>query len=133
MTDEACIDYFNMGPWPMYLGFTQSKKAFAKEMKRLSVVNVSFLSSDHANATVHILEKDGALTCIIAMEKGKGRSPEQIAGLIAHEAMHIVQELWSHIGEKVPGREAEAYLIQHIVQSCLQIACDTGRTKKTEP
>jgi len=133
VTDTPCIPYFNMGQWPLYVGFTTSRKAFAREMKRLGHPGIAFLAGDYANATMHTLEKDGCLTCIIAMEKPTGRSAEQVAGMVAHEAMHIVQELWSQIGEKEPGREAEAYLVQQIVQCCLQEAWKTGRVRKAEP
>ncbi len=131
--DEPHIAYFNMGPWPIYVGFTTSPKRFAREMKRLGCEGVASLASDHANATTHHLIKDGSATAIIAMQKDKKRSPEQVAALIAHEAVHVAQELWSNIGERTPGREAEAYLVQMIVQCCLQEVLDTGRTRKEAP
>lgn len=130
---EPHITYFNMGPWPLYLGFTQSKKAFAKELKRLTIDAQPFLASGHANATLHAFRCEGTLTCILTMAKTKGKSPEQVAGLIAHEATHVAQRLWESIGEDKPGAEAEAYLVQMIVQCCLQEACNTGRARSTAP
>ena len=130
---EAHIAYANMGPWPVYVGFTKSRKAFGREMKRLAIKGVPFLAPDHANASTHFLEHGGALTCIITLGSTKDRSIEQIASLIAHEAVHVAQEVWSSVGETKPGREAEAYLVQHVTQHCLQIALDTGRTKKEAP
>ena len=95
MTDSPHIAYYGMGAWPLYVGFTMSPKAFKKEMKRLAVEEIPpFLGSTHANATTHFLERNGALTCIVAMQKqGKDRPFEQIAGLLAHEAGHVAQEL----------------------------------------
>jgi len=134
MTDAPCIAYYGMGQWPIYVGFTQSPKAFRKEMKRLAISNPpEFLGSTHANATTHVLERNGTLTCIITFGKTKGRPVEQIAGLIAHEAVHVAQELWAAIGEHKPGAEAEAYLVQMITQCCLQDALDTGRERKEYP
>lgn len=132
MTDEPHIRYFNMGPFPIFVGFTNSPKAFAKEMKRMSVSGVDFVNPG-SNATVHTLSKDGSTVCIITMEKAKDKSPEMVAALIAHEAVHVVQELWDAIGEHEPGREAEAYLVQQIVQSCLQEAWKTKRVRRSEP
>jgi len=131
--DAPCIDYFNMGAWPVYVGFTQSPKAFKREMARLNIKDCAYLASPHANATTHYLEKDVNLTCIIALGNTKGRSAEQVAGLIAHEAMHVIQEMWANLGERSAGREAEAYLIQQIVQECLQIVNASGKVRKTEP
>ena len=136
MSLDPCIEYFNMGPWPFYCGFTTSKKKFKAEMARLGIDPApDFVTTDHANATTHFLERRSCLTAIIAMPKPKGdkHSPEQIAGLLAHEATHVAQELWRSIGEKRPGDEAEAYLVQHIVQCCLQIAYNTNRVRQTEP
>lgn len=135
MSDRPEISYYSMGAWPFYVGFTMSPKAFKKEMKRLAIDDPpSFLGSTHANATTHILEKGGTLTCIITMEKqGKDRPIEQIAGLLAHEAVHVVQELWHNIGERSPGSEAEAYLVQMITQCCLQDALGTGRVRSSYP
>jgi hypothetical protein len=132
MTDEPHIAYFNMGSWPLYVGFTNSPKRFAKEMRRMGIEGVSFLNPG-GNATMHTFVRNGTTTCIIAMEKAKDKSPEMIAALIAHEAVHVAQELWSQIGEEQPGREAEAYLVQMIVQCCLQQVWKTNRVRRTEP
>lgn len=134
MSEEPCIAYFHMGPWPFYCGFTTKPKAFRLEMERLKIKPApDFTASTHANATTHFLEKDGVLTAVITMQNPKSRSIEQVAGLLAHEATHVVQEVWEQFGERQPGKEAEAYLVQHIVQCCLQVAYKTGRVRKSEP
>lgn len=134
MNGEPNVEYFHMGQWPLYIGFTMSQKAFKKEMKRLNVDKpAKFLASDNANATTHYLKSDGVLTCIITMHDPKSRPVEQVASMIAHEAVHVAQELWEQIGEDNPGREAEAYLVQYITQCCLQVALDTGRERKSAP
>lgn len=131
---EAHIRYCNMGPWPGYVGFTTSAKAFQRELKRLAVPEkVAFMGSPRANATTHFFEKDGSTTAIITIGKPKSVSFEQYAAMIAHEAVHVVQMLWRDIGEKEPGDEAEAYAVQHIVQFCLQEAYKTGRERKLIP
>lgn len=131
--DEPHIHYFPMGPWPIYVGFTQSRKAFAREMKRLKVSGVPFLGSTHANATTHFLDKSGALTAIITLGSTKGASTEQVAAMIAHEAVHVAQELWVNTGEKRPGAEAEAYLVQHVTQACLSHVFKSGLERRSAP
>lgn len=131
---EPHISYYGMGPWPMYLGFTTSPKAFKREMKRLAVEDHSpFVANDHSNATTHHLMHGGMLTCIITLRGHKAFNVEQVAALIAHEATHVAQQLWESIGEREPGREAEAYLVQMITQCCLQDALGTGRERKERP
>lgn len=108
-----------MGPWPVYVGFTTNPKTFKREMKRLGVKNNPMIKNDHSDATTHYLtNKEGKLCCIIALRKPKKRhSKEQIAAIIAHEATHVVQQMQENLGSL--GIEAEAYIIQYIVQSCL--------------
>ncbi len=136
-SDEPCITYFNLGPWPGYVGFTTSEDNFAAEMKRLNVDDAQFLASDNANATTHFLTtKQGKFCRIITIQPfdKKKTSREQYAALIAHEAMHVVQDMQKDLAQgKSLGGEAEAYLIQQIVQESLQVAWATGREIRREP
>jgi len=113
------VHYFHMGAYPVYLGFCTDPAAFAKEVKRLKVdADTPFLVRASAKATLHAFERKGELNFIVCMDP-KGITQEQIAALLAHEAVHAAQMLWEHIGETRPGEEAEAYLVQYIVQRCL--------------
>lgn len=131
------MHYFNIGPWPGYVGFTTSQKAFAKEMKRLKVGDdIPFVATAQANATTHFLHHHGKTTAIICMPAfdDGAHSREQYAALVAHEAMHIIQQMQEDLARgKTLGSEAEAYLIQQIVQECLQIAWKTGMITRRKP
>ena len=130
------IRYLHTGPWPVYIGFTTCEKAFAAEMKRLKVTGINFLGSDRANATMHTLENRGTLCFIITAQPFQPRkvSKEVYAALIAHEAIHIIQAMQEELarGESL-GSEAEAYLVQQIVQECLQDAWKSTKSRRTEP
>ena len=68
------------------------------------------------------------------MPKRGKRSHSQYAGLVAHEALHVVQEMHRQFNRGEPfGDEADAYLIQSIVQNCLQEAFDEGLKVAHEP
>lgn len=127
------IHYLNLGPWPGYVGVTTSAAAFGREMKRLKVKDAdTFIKNEQSNATTHFLNNHGSNLAIICMQpQSKRHSNEQYAGLLAHEATHVVQEMRSNLGDL--GSEAEAYLVQQIVQEGLQQAWKTGRCKRTEP
>ncbi len=105
----------------MYVGFTTSEAAFKKELKRLKSEDTDFMASDHANATTHFLTSDGGNYCaIICLGPIKERTLAQVAALLAHEATHVAQRLWRHIGEHEVGDETEAYFIQMVTQCCLE-------------
>lgn len=130
------IRYFNMGAWPVYCGFTTDEKAFQKELKRLGIENGPLGVSDRANATAHFLECKGTLCFIIAAQPFNARkmSREQYAALVAHEAVHIVQWMKEELSpSENMGKEAEAYLVQQIVQESLQSAWGSTKVRRTEP
>lgn len=135
--DEPCIFYYNLGAWPNYLGFTTSEEDFGKEMKRLGFEkdDVKFLGSERSNASTHFFTRRGKHLTIICMEPpSRAISKEQYAALLAHEAVHVIQEMQAELaGGKSLGHEAEAYLVQQIVQEGLQRAWSTGRTTRREP
>lgn len=127
------IHYLDLGPWPGYVGFTTSADAFSREMKRLKVKDPSrFVSNERSNATTHFFTNHGSALAIICMEPPtRKRTKEQYAALLAHEATHVVQQMRDDLGEL--GKEAEAYLVQQIVQEGLQTAWKTGRVTRREP
>lgn len=127
------VHYINTGPWPGYIGFTTSADAFAREMRRLKVKEPNnFTKNERSNAATHFFSNHGASLAIICMEPfSRRRSKEQYAALLAHEAVHVIQEMRSNLGEL--GSEAEAYLVQQIVQEGLQRAWATGRTTRKVP
>lgn len=131
------IHYFNLGPWPVFCGFTTSEKAFQKEMKRLNIEDVNFLGSTRANATTHSFTgKDRALSFLITCRPYQARkvTKEQYAALIAHEAVHVIQVMSEELARGKPlGSEAEAYLVQQIVQESLQIAWQSNKVRRVEP
>lgn len=54
--------------------------------------------------------------------------------MIAHEAQHVVQYIREEFnGHHDFGVENEAYLLQYIVQSCLQELWKTKRVMRTRP
>lgn len=125
MTDKAHplfreILWIDAGPYPFNIGFTMSSKALRAEFKRLGdPISKDDVLRAGASAVVWKTEPATSLktTAICYLPKPpEGITDVQIAALLAHEALHIVQYIWERIGETVR-REAEAYLLQHIFQT----------------
>ncbi len=61
---------------------------------------------------------DNRTACLVTV------SPEArpclVAGVLAHEAVHVYQHVVDYMGEKVPGVEAQAYGIQDIFQNLVK-------------
>ncbi len=108
---------------PVHYGLCKTEKSFKKELKRLGIRKKDrpdFLKSTHANATVHFFERDNSICAIVCLGETKDRTPNEIVGLLIHEAVHIWQETKSVIGEHSPSREFEAYSIQCIAQRLIE-------------
>lgn len=130
------VRYPGLGPWPGHIGLCFDEKVFRKEMKRLGITQkVDFLASPRAHATLHHFEtKTEGCIYLLTFAPSKKHSKEQVAGLIAHEATHIVQRMREDIalGQSL-GDEAEAYIVQMVVQDALQFLWKSNKVRRLEP
>jgi hypothetical protein len=120
---QPFIEYLNMGPVPIYVGFTTSPEAYRKEMARLQVPSPPPFVGYNSDATTHTLvspqKKWASTTCIVCLEVGKRKSRAErdaVAMLLAHEATHVLQAAREAMGETNPGHEFEAYLVQYVAE-----------------
>jgi hypothetical protein len=130
------VHYLNPGPFPVHIGFTTCEKAFNREVKRIGVNGeVEFLASEIANATTHFFRNDhNSLCCIITMPpQTDDKSREQYAALLAHEGLHVVQEMRELNRSEPFDHETEAYLLQMIVQEFLQVAWNSDNRRMVAP
>lgn len=119
------VAFFDMGFFPGRFGFTNDPDAFAREMKRRKVTS-TFMKNSFAAATTHTFDiyRDGQLSdelyiVTLCPRQASKVSRAQVHALLAHEAVHVWQNVRERIGEKSPGRETEAYAVQHITQCML--------------
>jgi len=112
---------------PIYYALCTSEKVFNKELKRLGIAKKdrpSFILNEWSHASVHHFENDGKYISLVCVDKQKneenGVTPNEICGLLIHEAVHIWQEIKENIGECEPSREFEAYSIQCIAQRLIE-------------
>lgn len=112
-----------------------SEKDYHKAMKKFGVPMHSrsaWIQTEQSDATTHILQhpKHG-LGCVVALRTREGLDGIQIASLLVHEAVHILQEWCSYHGESKPSSEFEAYSIQAISQELMNsyAAQAAGATK----
>ena len=119
LKDKAHIRYFEVGPYPVWFGFTTSEIDFQKELKRLGIdEHVDFVSCGK-DATAHFFEHKDQLNIIVTITGHKKRKKSEIIGLLVHEAIHVWQGICDYINERNPGNEISAYSIQNISQSMI--------------
>ena len=104
-----------------YYGFCPSEKAWYKEFKRIGFGTIPTYPKSDGN-TFFFDDKyaDVKGNCaLVTINNAGGKESIVIAGLLAHEAVHIKQAILRSVGEDNVGDETEAYLIQTITQDLL--------------
>ena len=113
---------------PYCYGLCRSEKAFHRELKRMSVPRAdwpAFIgngggSNSYYDATTHFFEnKTSGLAAIVCIGNTRKGTTAVVHALLAHEAVHIWQEIKKHLGETNPSHEFEAYAIQQITQNLI--------------
>lgn len=94
-----------------------SQRQFVAAMKGLGVADPDPFCDPAWHACVHAFEVDGDLVCVTGLNLpalarlGDGID---VAGVLAHEAVHVWQRIRDRLGPGDLGREMEAYAIQNI-------------------
>ena len=107
--------------------FCPSEKEWVKywkQVKRKTIPN--YLQSD-ARCTFFETVSDGytKFRAIVTVAEHLSNSPLEIVALLAHEAVHIKQDICEHMGERNISSEMEAYLVQVVLQDLLYAYKDT--------
>ena len=104
------------------IGLCKTEEEFHNELRRLKFPEKMWpvYVPDGFDAKTHMfIDKDKNTVFIICVREGNHeRYP--LAGLLAHEATHVWQEICECINEDEPSREFEAYSVQHIAQELMQ-------------
>ena len=98
-----------------FLCLCTTEAEFLKELKRTkSPAHWPKWIEDDALATTHyiVTGKGNRATLVCMTDKKMDGIPA--ASLLVHEAVHVVQEYFRHIGEEQPSIEMQAYAIQEV-------------------
>lgn len=105
-----------------YMALVTSEDQYLQALKHCNLSPIdTWISTPQADATTHFLEdanKD--VVAIVAIRVPPERTGIAIAGLLVHEAVHIVQHYFAHIGEHNPAAEQEAYAVQNVAQELMR-------------
>jgi hypothetical protein len=70
--------------------------------------------TDTACGIVHGNDAVGVASVVIALDRIADE--HALHGVIAHEAHHLISAMWRWLGEKAPGEEVHAYMLQWAVE-----------------
>lgn len=75
---------------------------------------------DRAHAQTNGFDDGDDLVCFVLLT-AELRDADQLAALMAHEAVHVTQIVLDHFGEDEPGEETRAYLVQSVTHALLEM------------
>lgn len=75
---------------------------------------------ENAHAQTNGFDSGDDLVCFVLLEADV-RDADQLAALMAHEAVHVSQIVLDHFGEDGPGEETRAYLVQNVTYALLDM------------
>lgn len=101
---------------PVYYCLCTTEKEYKRVLKRLDIdYPIEWLKNEWSGACTHFATNDKGQVCaVVCMPINMKRTLVEMHAMLVHEATHISQEIMSHIGEKHPSSEFQAYVIQKI-------------------
>lgn len=125
--------YTHLGIYPVTIYIISKQKQLDKLAKRHDLEDDPDLTIEGCAAAVFNLgDVEGQLELALYIPKDlRDGSIANVASLISHECMHIVQDVWKHLEEHNPGKEAEAYLLGYLVFHFMDILYPDNEGKKS--
>jgi hypothetical protein len=114
---------------PVYYTVCTSQKMFESLLREKKIETFEGVNLGKG-ASTHFLKNDRNESVAIVCLYDHKHLKEQVYALLAHEAIHVWQEVLEVMGEKGPSPEFEAYSIQQICQELfLEYKRQTARHK----
>ena len=102
------------GIFPVYVGFCNSKKAWNRLMKHMTIKDPpDFAEYGHCTTFESV---EGGLTLVISCNHKAFSKKRDIYSMLAHEAKHAHDAIMDHIKEFKRDGECSAYTINWLVQ-----------------
>lgn len=101
-----------------------------KAMRLARRLGASVTLLDGAHAQTNGFDSGDDLVCFVLLE-AEVRDADQLAALMAHEAVHVSQIVLDHFGEDEPVEETRAYLVQGVTHALLEMQREWAREHPT--
>jgi hypothetical protein len=100
-----------------HMTLVRNEKDFLSAMRHCKVKNPEpWLVTAQSNGATHWLQHPTDGLCAIVTISVKKQTKIEVYGILVHEAVHVAQAYFEHIGEHTPAKEQQAYAVQNISQ-----------------
>jgi len=105
------------GPLPIEVVFCPNRKAWDRQIAKRFGDRHGYPGSD-GRCTIYT--RGTQVACVVTINaKRKNTENCEVIALLAHEAMHVYQEIRKSMGEEQPSCEFEAYTMQWLLGSLI--------------
>lgn len=109
--------YIHEGALPISIGYCHSEGQFKVEMKHLKIDESYEWIEQGKGGMAHLFKNEnGHRIGIICIDTKDKKTIGSLVGILAHEAVHILQFALVAMGEERCGDEFAAYLVQYVTQ-----------------
>lgn len=114
------VIWINKGWQPIPIGFSPSKEAWEREARKFRIYGDPPKAAEKGGHCA-FLENDvmGDAIILVSIHNGADRNTTDMVMTLMHEAVHVWQFVCEKLGETAPGREMEAYGIEHITRGLI--------------
>ena len=105
-----------------YMVLCLNEREYLAAAKHCKIKNPAhhWLGRECNGACTHTWASDDRLACIVCLDPRPGLDGIDVCGILAHEAVHVFQQLCDSIGESRPSVEFEAYSIGRIAERLMR-------------
>lgn len=115
---------------PIYVAFIPDEDAWKKELRRLKVTSQPYPNTN--GRTTYFTSRDDKTICLVTVNERCDEDYIVAASVLAHETVHVVEEIFREIGEDKPSEEFRAYLTQTVFRQLCTMYTKTRCKKPPE-
>lgn len=109
-----------VAPAAPFVTLVRSEEAYLDACAHCKVERPERWVTIDGSACVHTFEHAADGWCCVVAINVTTQTPIQIAALLVHEAVHVIQHYFDHMHERHPAIEQTAYAIQYMSQTLME-------------
>ncbi len=114
------VHWIDLGQWPAHLAIVGDRRAYRRFMRSHCATGPAGWSAFPPDNGGHCQKLVDGSSVLYLISVGASSDQIETACTLAHEATHVMRWIFEEIGEDEPGKEAQAYLVEHIVRHGLK-------------
>ena len=113
------VHHLDSGMWPIQIFVTDDRNGFHNFLHRNDLEHPGFPTDRGVNGSAHVWVRGGEPLVLVVIDPGL--SDKDAPFVTLHEAVHVSDFMFEHIGETKPGTETRAYFVEWLTRETLRV------------